>query len=144
MALKLGNNYVVFVSATIGGTYALLAGQQNGSLGGTRATADASHKTSGGVALKVPGLIDVPVDLTFVAELPDATGYSVVETAFKAGTTVGVAIRKAGATSVVGDNIFLCEMFVTALNVDFALNGVVGGSIKFEPAATPSLNLTLS
>jgi hypothetical protein len=144
MAIKIGNDYNVWTSATIGGTYARFAGQQNGSLGGTRQTADASHKTSGGVALRVPGLIDFPIDLTFVADLPDTGGYTVVETAFKAGSTVGVAIRKDGAAGDATDNIFLCEMIVTALNIDFALNGVVGGTVKFEPFAAPVTSLTLA
>jgi hypothetical protein len=143
MALLIGNNYNIWVSATIGGTYARFAGQQNGSLGGTRQTADASHKTSGGVALRVPGLIDYPIDLTFVADSPDTGGYTVVETAFKNGTTVGVAIRKDGAAGDATDNVFLCEMIVTALSIDFALNGVVSGSVKFEPFAAPTTNLTL-
>ena len=144
MAVKIGNEYNVWTSATIGGTYARFGGQQDGSLGGTRQTADASHKTSGGVSLKVPGLIDFPIDLAFVADLPDAGGYGVVETAFKNGTTIGVAIRKGGATATVTDNVFLCEMYVTALNINFALNGVVSGSAKFEPAVAPTTNLTLS
>lgn len=144
MALKIGNDYNVWTAATIGGTYARFAGQQNGSLGGARQTADASHKTSGGVALRVAGLIDVPIDLTFVADLPDTGGYTVVETAFKTGAAIGVAIRKGGAAGAVGDNVFLCEMIITALNIDFALNGVVSGTVKFEPFAAPVTNLTLA
>jgi hypothetical protein len=144
MAVKIGNDYNVWVSATIGGTYARFGGQQDGSLGGTRQTADASHKTSGGVAIKVPGLIDFPVDLSFVADLPDVGGYAVVETAFKAGAAIGVSIRKGGATATAADDIFKCLMFVTALNIDFALNGVVGGTVKFEPAAEPATPLALA
>jgi hypothetical protein len=144
MAIKIGNDYNVWTAATIGGTYARFAGQQDGSLGGTRATADASHKTSGGVALRVPGLIDFPIDLSFVADLPDTGGYDVVQTAFKSGAAIGVAIRKGGATGAVGDNIFLCEMIVTALNIDLSLNGVVSGTVKFEPFAAPVTSLTLA
>jgi hypothetical protein len=144
MAVKVGNEYLAWVSATIGGTYARFAGQQDGSLGGTRQTADASHKTSGGVSLKIPGLIDFPIDLSFVADLPDTTGYGVVETAFKNGTTIGVSLRKGGATATATDDIFKCEMYVTALNISFALNGVVSGTVKFEPATAPATNLTLA
>ena len=144
MAIKIGNDYNVWVSATIGGTYARVAGQQDGSLGGTRQTADASHKTSGGVALKIPGLIDFPIDLAFVADLPDANGYTVAETAFKNGTPIGVSVRKGGPTATASDDVFKCLMYVTGLSVDFALNGAVGGSMKFEPAEAPVTNLSLA
>lgn len=145
MAVKIGNDYLVWVAAPGGSpTYARVAGQQDGSFGGTRATADASHKTSGGVALKVPGLLDLPINLSFVADLPDANGYGVVETAFKAGTPVLVAIRKGGATATSSDNVFLCSMYVTELSINAATNDAVKGTMKFEPESAPTTNLTLA
>ncbi len=144
MALKIGNDYLVWVAAPGGTpTYAVFAGQQDGSIGGTVSMTDASHKTSGGYALKVPGLTDSPIDLSFVAELPDTGGYTVVETAFKNKTQVLVQVRKDGTSGAADDAIFACSMWVGELSVNFATNGVVGGSVKFEPAAAPTIPLTL-
>lgn len=145
MGVKIGNNYLVHVAAP-GQTpvFGLFAGQQDGDLGGSRQSIDASHKTSGGVALKIPGLLDIPLNLAFVAELPDADGYTIVETAFKAGTPVLVQVRKNGILGVDADKIFACSMYVMSLPVKFGLNGTVSGTVGFEPEAEPTMALTLS
>lgn len=142
MALKLGNSYMVWVAAPT--TFALLAGQQDGTLNSTRQTFDASHKTSGSVGLKIPGLRDVSIDLSFVADLPDTGGYTVIETAHKSGAAINVAVRKDGAAGEVADDVFLCSMYVVALNITAATNGALSGTVRFEPAAAPTTDLTLA
>lgn len=147
MTVLIGNNYLVWVAAPGGSpTYAVFGGQQNGSLGATRETADASHKTSGGVALSVPGLRSYPITLSFVADLPDAGGYSVVESAYKSASgSVLLQVRKGGAAGASpADVIFACEMYVTQLTVDLSLNGVVSGTVTFVPKAAPTTDLTLA
>lgn len=145
MAVLIGNNYMVWIA--VPGetpTYALIAGQQTGSLGATRETIDASHKTSGGVALIIPGLRGYTINLDFVADLPDANGFTVAETAFKAATSVLIELRKGGSTATTSDKIFAGEMYVTSLNPTFGLNGTVSGSITLVPKAAPTTDLTLA
>ncbi len=145
MSVKIGNNYLVWVAAPGGSpTYARFGGQQGGKLGASRQTADASHKTSGGVALKIPGLLDVPIDMTFVCDLPDVNGYSLVEAAFNAGTAVLVQVRKGGIAGISTDAVFACSMYITSFSVDFALNGSVSGSAKFEAESAPTTLLTMA
>jgi hypothetical protein len=146
MAVKIGNDYMVWV-ATPAPTpsYSLFGGQQSGAVSNSRQVADASHKTSGGFALTVPGLRSRTITLDFVADLPD-TGYTVVETAEKSSSgEVLVQIRKGGATAVApADVIFAGRMRVTALNVNAPLNGVLGGSVTFDTVAAPTTDLTLA
>jgi hypothetical protein len=146
MAVLIGNNYLVWVAAPGGSpTYTTFGGQQDGTLESNRATFDASHKTSGTVALKGPGLRDVTINLNYVADLPD-TGYTVVETAHKGATgRVLVQIRKDGAAGTSPDDvIFAAEMLVTNLSVAQALNGAVSGSVNFELSAVPTTDLVLA
>ena len=143
MAVKLGNDYLIFV-ATPGGTpsYLMLGGQQSGTFNDARNSSDGSHKTSGGFNLSIAGNRTISIDLGFVADLPD-TGYSLVEAAYAANTPLLVQMRDAGASSAIGDAVFTCEMRAFNRNVETPLNGTVTGSFTFQPSAAPTLDLTL-
>jgi hypothetical protein len=54
-----------------------------------------------------------------------------------------VQIRDAGSASVVGDAVFTCLMTQLQRNIEFPLNGVVTGSVRFEPLAAPTINLVI-
>jgi hypothetical protein len=144
MGLRFGNDYLVFV-ATVAAptTFAMVGGQQSGDFNDSRASIDGGHKTSGGFNLKKAANRDVSIDLGFVADLPD-TGFTLVETAYNANTEIIVQIRDAGADSTDSDAVFTCRMACLQRNVSTPLNGTVTGSLRFEPAAAPTLDLTLS
>lgn len=145
MAVKIGNDYMIWVAAAGGSpAYALLGGQQDGSLEMSAQSIDASHKTSGTVALKLPGLRDISINTTFVADLPD-TGYTVVETAHKSRAAMLVQVRKDGAAGTAPDDVvFAASFYVNTLSVNAALNGTLNGSVSFELAAVPTTDLTLA
>lgn len=143
MALRLGNNYIVFVATAAAPTvFSMIGGQQGGEFNDARGSIDGGHKTSGGVNLKLPANRDIAIDLSFVADLPD-TGYSIVQTAYNSNLNVVVQIRDAGAASVVGDAVFTCLMGQFQRNISMPLNGVVSGQLRFEPAAAPTLELVI-
>lgn len=144
MALKLGNNYIIFVATIAAPTvFAMIGGQQSGSFGDNRSKIDASHKTSGGINLTVAGNRDVSFDMGFVADLPDA-GYTMVESSYKANLDLIVQLRDAGAASVADDAVFECRMINLQRPIDMPLNGTVTGSFRWEPTAVPTLDLTLA
>lgn len=143
MALRFGNNYLVFVATAAAPTvFSLLGGQQGGTFNDSRSSIDASHKTSGGVNLRISAQRDIAIDLTFIADLPD-TGYTLIETAYNSNLGVVVQIRDQGSASVVGDAVFTCLMTQLQRNIELPLNGVVSGSVRFEPIAAPTLNLVI-
>lgn len=144
MALRFGNNFLLFVATIAAPTvFSMIGGQQSGDFNDARASIDGSHKTSGGFNLKLAANRDVSIDMGFVAELPD-TGYTLVETAYNANQGIIVQIRDAGEAAAVGDAIWTCQMAIMQRNVATPLNGVVTGSFRFEPSAEPTLDLTLS
>lgn len=146
MAVKIGNDYLLWVAAPGGSpVYSLFGGQQDGSLDGSREVIDASHKTSGGFALKLAGLGERTINLTYVADLPD-TGYTVVETAFKSASgLVLTQIRKGGAAGVApADVVFAASMMVTGFTINAQLNGTVSGTVSLELAAAPTTDITLA
>jgi hypothetical protein len=144
MGLRFGNDYLVFV-ATIAAptTFSLVGGQQSGTFNDARGSIDGSHKTSGGFNLKRSANRDVSIDMGFIADLPD-TGFTLVETAYNTNANIIVQIRDQGEDSVTGDAIWECEMTIGQRNVETPLNGVVSGSFRFEPAAEPTIDLTLA
>ncbi|MCU0892472.1 MAG: hypothetical protein MUE77_12210 [Sandarakinorhabdus sp.] len=146
MAVKNGNDYMVWVAApATTPSFALMAGQQNLTFETSQQTADASSKTSGTVAIKLPTLREITIGVDFVADLPDAAGYTVVETAHKTQSRVLVQVRKDGATgSAPDDVIFQAEMWATNLSVNPGLNAALAGSVQFVLAATPTTDLTLA
>jgi hypothetical protein len=143
MPVKNGNDNMVWVSA-VGGTPALLGGQQDHSIEGSQQTIDATHKTSGTVNLTLPANRSISIPVNFVSDLPDAA-YTAVETAHKNRTRVLVQIRKDGALGTAPDDVlFAAEMWAVNLQVNSPLNGAVAGSVTFELAAVPTTDLTLA
>lgn len=143
MALRFGNDYLVFVATALAPTvFSLLGGQQGGTFGDTRADIDASHKTSGGFDLSISANRKLNINLTFIAELPDA-GFTIIQNAYNGNLGVVVQIRDKGAASVVGDAVFTCLMGQFERNIELPLNGVVSGSLQFKPLAAPSLDLII-
>jgi hypothetical protein len=146
MAAKNGNDYQIWVAApATTPSFALFSGQQNLNIESSQQTADASNKTSGTVAIKIPTLREITIPVDFVADLPNATGYGVVETAHKNQTRVVVQVRKDGDAGTAPDDvIFQAEMWATNLSVNAGLNAALSGSVQFVLAATPTTDLTLA
>ncbi len=143
MALRFGNNYLVFVATVAAPTvFSMIGGQQTGTFNDARASIDGSHKTSGGFDLSLGANRSVSIDLSFVAELPD-TGFTLIQTAYNANQSVIVQIRDAGPASVVGDAVFTCQMGQFQRNIEMPLNGVVSGSLRFQPSAAPSQDMVI-
>jgi hypothetical protein len=143
MALRLGNNYLVFIATAAAPTvFTLLGGQQSGTFGDSRSSIDASHKTSGGFNLRVAANRDMSIEVGFIVDLPD-TAFANVQAAYNGNLNVVVQIRDAGAAAAAGDAVFTCLMAVAQRNVEMPLNGAVSGTFRFEPVAAPTLDLVL-
>ena len=144
--LKLGNDYMVWISTTQAGTYTLPAGQQDGTLTTKVATFDVSTKDSGGYALNAGGLASVSLSLSLEPLLPDANGYTLMQATALTYPRVPlyVKIRKNGLAATDADTIFGAAFLVTSLDGQFKQNGVVMTPFGFDltpPGVFVALNL---
>jgi predicted secreted protein len=100
MAKKLGNDYRLWIESSTPGTYNQILGQQSLSYSRSSNQIDVSDKNNSPYALTAAGLFDVSISLEGLADLPDATGFTLLETKFLAQTAWKFQIRKAGSAAL--------------------------------------------
>jgi predicted secreted protein len=140
MAKGLGNNYFVWVESAVAGTYNLIKGQQSGKVTRNAGNVDLSTKDNAGYGSTAPGLKDWSIDLSVIPDLPDATGYTRLETLCAATPQVpfNVQIRKGGTAGVTGDAVFAGSVYGNIDGTDFAQNGAVGVTVKLLGNGAPT------
>jgi hypothetical protein len=142
---KLGNDNLAWFALTQAGTYYLPAGQQDGKLGFKLATFDASTKDGAGFAVKGAGNIDVSFTLGLLPLLPDANGYTAIETVCFTypRTPLFIKVRRNGTAATDADTFFGAAFWVSSLDVDMAKNNAVMTPFAFDLAAPPFVTLGL-
>jgi predicted secreted protein len=138
MAKKLGNDYRLWIESSTPGTYNQILGQQSLSYSRSSNQIDVSDKNNSPYALTAAGLFDVSISLEGLADLPDATGYTLLETKFLAQTAWKFQIRKAGTSGVDADKVFAATLNILELSTEFPQNGAVKYSAKFGLSIAPT------
>ncbi|KKI17497.1 phage tail tube protein [Sphingomonas sp. Ag1] len=139
MAKKLGNDYLLWVDSATAGTYNLVKGQQALSISRDAGSIDTSTKDDSGYGTSAPGLKSLKISLDMLPNLPDATGYTRLESLCNAAPAVPfmVQIRKGGATGAVGDVVFEGSVYGNITSTEFGQNDAVKAKIEFSAAAAP-------
>jgi predicted secreted protein len=144
MAIGLGNNYRLWIESVTPGTYNILKGQQSLSYGRTANTIDISTKDNSPYAAAAPGLFDLSVTLDGIADLPDTTGFTRLETQFKAQTATKFQIRRAGASGATPTDVVLeGTFFALDLSIDYAQNDAVKYKLALSAASAPTIDALL-
>ena len=142
MGIKLGNDYLLWVESATPGTYNAVKGQ--GTLSETRSAAkiDTSDKTTAGYATQAYGLISLTQSLDLKVNLPDANGYTRLESAANTfpSAPINIQVRKNGAAGVSGDAIFQASVYVTITSRSFDKDGTVVAKMEFGLAAAPTID----
>jgi predicted secreted protein len=140
MAKALGNNYMVWIESSTPATYNLIKGQQGGKVTRNAATIDLSTKDNAGYGTNAPGLKDWSIDLTVLPDLPDATGYTRLESQCAATPQVpfNIQIRKGGAAGATGDVVFAGSVYGNLDSTDFAQNSGVPVAVKLLGNGAPT------
>lgn len=138
MAKKLGNDYRLWIESATPGTYNQIAGQQSLSYSRSSQQIDVSDKNNSPYALSAAGLFDVQVSLEGLADLPDATGYTLLETKFLAQTSWKFQIRKGGSSGSGTDVVWAATCNILELSNEFAQNGAVKYTTKLGLASAPT------
>lgn len=140
MPKLLSNDRRLWVETATPGTYAIVKGQQSLSKARSANTIDTSTKDDAPYATTAPGLFDYSITLNGIADLPDAAGFTFVETKFKAQANWKFQIRKGGAAGLTTDAVFegLCN--ILDLPVDYVQNEAVKYTLKLGLAAAPTID----
>ncbi|MDO7843453.1 phage tail tube protein [Sphingomonas immobilis] len=138
MAKKLGNNYRLFVQSATPDTFNQPAGQGNLSIQRGKNFSSNATKDQGGVDTQQPGLRTISLKQDLIPDLPDANGYTRMETLDQSNATEKYQIRK--SPFAVGDVVFECLMYTSLDNQDFNQGESVKVGVTLAPAAQPTVD----
>ncbi|HEY1605621.1 MAG TPA: phage tail tube protein [Allosphingosinicella sp.] len=138
----LGNNYLLWIESAVAGTYNYPLGQGNLSITRSSSKVDTTSKDDGRYGSSGPGLIDLGVSLEIMPKLPDATGYTRLETLSLANPPApfNIQIRKNGTSGASGDVVFQCSVYGNLDSSDFNQNAAGSVKASFVAAAAPTVD----
>ncbi|GAA4218628.1 hypothetical protein GCM10022253_19450 [Sphingomonas endophytica] len=142
MAKKLGNDYLVWVEGDQAGTYSLVKGQQTVSISRDAGSIDTTSKDESGYGTSAPGLKSLKISLDTIPNLPDASGYTRLETLCNTtpAAPFNIQIRKNGQTAVAADAVFAGSVYGNIASTEFGQNDAVKSKIEFSAAAAPTID----
>lgn len=144
MSKKLGNDYLLWIESATPGTYNLIAGQQNLSMSGQAGFFDTSTKDDSGYATQAPGLRAGSINFECIPNLPDANGYTRMETRALAAPQAATLfqIRKGGsAGNSTTDVVFAASMYIGDWSTSFGQNDAVKTTATLSLASAPTTNV---
>lgn len=136
---KLGSDYRLFVQSTTAGTFNQPAGQGNLGIQRGKGFSSSATKDQDGVDTQTPGLRTLSIKQDIVPDLPDAQGYTRMETLDKSNASEIYQIRKKPFAT--GDVVFECAMYTALDNTDFNQGETVKAGVTLQPAAQPTVDL---
>lgn len=136
---KLGSDYRLFLQTATAGTFVQPAGQGNLGVQRGKGFNSSATKDTEGVDTQTPGLRTVSLKQDITPDLPDANGYTRMETLDKSNATEIYQIRKKPYAT--GDVVFECAMYTALDSTDFNQGESVKVSVTLQPAAQPTVDL---
>jgi len=140
MAKKLGNDYRLWIESSTPGTYNEVKGQTTLTINRSAESIDTSTKDDFPYGTQAQGLRTLTIDCEVYPNLPDANGFTRLETASTTGTPTGFQIRKGGAAGADEDAIFEASLYVGSLNTDMGKNDVVKSNFQLSLASAPTVD----
>ncbi len=143
MAKKLGNDYLAWVESDTAGTFNLVKGQQSISISRDATSIDTTTKDDSGYGTSAPGLKSLKLSLDTIPNLPDASGYTRLETLCNASpqTPFNLQIRKGGAVGTTTDVVFEGLVYGNITSTEFGQNDAVKAKVEFSAASAPTTDV---
>lgn len=138
MAKKLGSDYRLFIQSTTAGTFNQPAGQGNLSIDRGKGFSSNATKDQEGVDTQIPGLRTITVKQDITPDLPDANGYTRMETLDKSNAAEVYQIRKKPFATA--DVVFECSMYTSLDSSGFDQGSSVKTPVTLQPAAQPTVD----
>jgi hypothetical protein len=146
MAKKLANDYRLWIESATPGTYNMIKGQQDLSVSRNAAQIDTTTKDDYPYGTSAPGNRQLSINCSIIPDLPDTTGYTLLESKANAATPTAVnfQIRRNGSTGAdPADTVFKGLMYITDFNDDFGQNAPVKKTFTLVAAAAPTTDVLL-
>jgi hypothetical protein len=137
MAKKLGNDYRLWIESATPGTYNEIKGQTTLRVNRTSDKIDTSTKDDFPYGTSAPGSKALTIDFELYPNLPDANGYTRMETLSQGSDPVNFQIRKGGSSGADADAVFEASMYIGGITTDMGRNDVVKASGQLSLAAAP-------
>jgi hypothetical protein len=143
VAKKLGNDYRLWIESATPGTYNEVKGGQDLSVTRNGATIDTSTKDDFPYGTSAPGLRQLSIAASLIPNLPDATGYTRLETQAEAtsSTPINFQIRKGGSAGSGTDVVLAGSFYITDFNTSFGQNDAVKATFTLVAAAAPTTDV---
>ncbi|WP_277969306.1 hypothetical protein [Sphingomonas echinoides] len=138
MAKKLGSDYRLFVQSSTAGTFNQPAGQGNLSIDRGKAFSSNATKDQEGVDTQSPGLRTITIKQDLTPDLPDANGYTRMETLDKSNAAEVYQIRKKPFAT--GDIVFECSMYTSIDSTGLDQGTSVKSPLTLQPASQPTVD----
>lgn len=125
MGKKAGNDYRLYIEGTTPGTFAEIKGQQDVVINRSTSMIDSTTKDDGAYGTQRPSQKQVTINCSILPDLPDATGYTRLETVALAATQVSNKFQVRKAPYATGDVVFAASMFVGDFNTSAPRNDML-------------------
>jgi predicted secreted protein len=142
MPKKLGSDYMLWVESAVAGTYNPILGQGNLTISRGAQKIDTTSKDDGGYGTSAFGPRDLSLALDIMPKLPDANGYTRLETLANAASPspFNVQIRKGGLTGGTPDVVFQGSVYGNLDDTAFNQGAAVAVKASFAAAAAPTID----
>ena len=144
MAKKLANDYRLWIESATPGTYNMIKGQQDLSVTRNGQQIDTTSKDDFPYGTSAPGTRQLSLSVSILPDLPDANGYTRLETQALAASPVPVnfQIRKNGASGAdPADVVFKGSFYITDFNHDLGQNNAVKATCTLVASAAPTTDV---
>lgn len=138
MAKKLGNDYRLFVQSATAGTFNQPAGQGNLTKTGGKNFSSNATKDTEGYDTQQPGLKSLTLKLEMIPNLPDANGYTRMETLDKTDAPEVYQIRKKPFSE--DDAVFEALMYTGLDDTGFNQGESVKVGVTLTLAEAPTID----
>jgi len=138
MAKKLGNDYRLWIESATPDTYNQILGQTTLTVNRSGQPIDTSTKDDFPYGTQAAGLKTLTIDAEVYPNLPDANGYTRLETLQAGTTSVKFQIRKDGSSGDGSDVVLAGSFYVINFNQDMSKNDVVKSSFQLSAASAPT------
>jgi predicted secreted protein len=137
----LGHNYFLWIESVTPGTYNFVKGQRGFTINRTAGSVDLSSKDDGSYGSSAPGLRSWSISGSVVPNLPDATGFTRLETLSNASPQVpfNIQLRKGAASGATpGDVVFAGSVYANLSSTGFDQDGPVVVSVEMSGVGAPT------
>lgn len=138
MAKKLGNDYRLWIESAVAGTYNEIKGQQTLAMSRQSQAIDTTTKDNFPYGTQASGTKTLTIDVDLVPDLPDANGYTRLETFSKGSAPIKFQIRKNGSSgNSTTDVVFEANMYIGGVDVTYGQNDVIKAKTQLSLESAP-------